>query len=113
MGDDLPLVGSAAGAIFQGGRSGCRSSGAVEEPHHQDRITFDYVVDGKGESPEKPAPVPAGNNRARQGVSGDLGKKPKPVVHLLASMVAFSSSSDSTSPGVEANRSHRLSSSSR
>ena len=146
MGDDLSLVGSAAGAIFQGGRSGCRSSSAVEEPDYQNRITFDYVVDGIGESPEKPAPVPAGNNRARQGVSGDLvaasvnharkvlteaggpflvptrtsdditcdlGKKPKPVVHLLASTVAFSSSSDNTSPGVEANRPHRLSSSSR
>ena len=45
VGDDLSLVGSAAGAIFQGGRSGCRSSSAVEEPDYQNLITFDYVVD--------------------------------------------------------------------
>ena len=71
-GDDLPQVGSSAGAIFEGRRSSRRSSSAVKEPHYQDRITFDYVVDGIGESPEKPAPVPAGNNRAGQGASGDL-----------------------------------------
>ena len=46
VGDELPLIGSAAGAISQGCRSGSRSSSAVEEPHYQDRITFDDVVDG-------------------------------------------------------------------
>ena len=97
-------------------------------------------------TPEKPTPIPAGNNQTRQGVPGDLvaasvdhtskvltesggpflvptrtryditshlRKKPKPVAHLPASTVAFSSSRDSTSPGAAANRAHRLSSSSR
>jgi len=57
VGGGLPLVGCASGAIFQGGRSGSRSASAVEQPHHQDRITCGDVVDGRGESPEKPAPV--------------------------------------------------------
>jgi len=72
VGDALPPLGPAAGAFFQVGRRGRRSSHAVKGPDDQDRISVDHVVDRIREPAQKPPSVPAGNNRARQRASGDL-----------------------------------------